>query len=143
MARATSSSPTSSSARIRKIDLAGIITTIAGTGAPGSSGDNGPATSALINGPTGLAFDPSGNLFFADTGNNRVREIAGAGVSTTPPVVTAVVNGASFTAGIAPGSWITLQGTGLAQTTRSWMSTDFAGSNLPTFQPRRRLGDGQ
>lgn len=54
----------------------GIITTIAGSGASGSAGDGGAATSAQLSGPTALALDSAGDLFIADTGNSRIREIA-------------------------------------------------------------------
>jgi sugar lactone lactonase YvrE len=63
--------------RIRKIDAAtGLITTIAGTGTQGFSGDNGLATSANIDSPTGLALDTANNLYVADTHNHRIRKIA-------------------------------------------------------------------
>ncbi len=52
-----------------------IITTIAGTGTAGFSGDNGQATSATISGPHGITIDSSGNVYFSDIGNNRVRKI--------------------------------------------------------------------
>jgi sugar lactone lactonase YvrE len=70
-------------ARIRKIDLSGIITTVAGTGRPGFSGDGGSAVDAQINSPNDLVFDASGNLYFADESNNRVRKIDTSGVITT------------------------------------------------------------
>ena len=61
----------------------GAVALVAGSRA-GYSGDNGQATSAQLNQPSGMAFDPSGNLFIADTGNNRIREIAAStGVITT------------------------------------------------------------
>ena len=63
---------------VRRIDGAsGIITTFAGslTGAPGTTGDNGPATGALLSGPWGVTLDASGNLYIADTGNHRIREV--------------------------------------------------------------------
>ncbi|HXD92710.1 MAG TPA: T9SS type A sorting domain-containing protein [Bacteroidia bacterium] len=75
--------------RIRKINTAGIITTIAGngfgagTGQGGFSGDGGPATAAALNFPTGMAFDATGNLYFSDMDNNRVRKINTAGIITT------------------------------------------------------------
>jgi hypothetical protein len=69
--------------RIRMVNLTtGIITTVVGTGAAGSGGDGGPATSAQLNGPYGVAVDGTGNLFIADTNNNRIREVS-AGIITT------------------------------------------------------------
>jgi sugar lactone lactonase YvrE len=71
--------------RIRRIDATtGVITTIAGNGTQGFSGDNGPATAASIDSPTGLALDASNNLYLADTHNHRIRRIdATTGVITT------------------------------------------------------------
>jgi hypothetical protein len=70
--------------KIRKIDTAGTITTIAGTGSPGFSGDGGPAIFAQTNQPCGLAVDSTGNVFFADFINNRIRRIdATTGIITT------------------------------------------------------------
>lgn len=71
------------------IAATGIITTVAGTGAPGYEGDGGPATQALLNGPQGLAMDGAGNLYFTDYGNNRVREVAGIGAPGSGPEPTA------------------------------------------------------
>lgn len=70
---------------IRRIDArTGVITTIAGTGEAGFSGDGGPATKAQMNQPYGLVIDRSGNLYTADRLNGRVRRIDGAtGVITT------------------------------------------------------------
>lgn len=63
--------------RIRVVDLAtGIITTFAGTGVKGFSGDNGPAATAQLARPFGVAFDAAGNLYVTDTFNNRIRRIA-------------------------------------------------------------------
>ena len=69
--------------RIRRVDAAGIITTIAGTGVPGFSGDDGPALHAQIWNPSGLAVDGAGNLFIADKANYRIRKIDGTGRITT------------------------------------------------------------
>jgi uncharacterized protein (TIGR03437 family) len=66
-----------SNARIRKVGLDGIITTFAGTGTAGYSGDQGPAASAQLSFPDHLYFDPQGNLFFID--DQRVRKITPAG----------------------------------------------------------------
>ena len=69
--------------RIRKIDGTGNITTIAGTGVCGYTGDNGPAAQATICGPTELALDSIGDIYFADTDNLVVRKISTGGVITT------------------------------------------------------------
>jgi sugar lactone lactonase YvrE len=69
--------------RIRKVNTDGIITTIAGTGAPGYNGDEIPATSAMLWDPYVGATDNSGNLFFSDYNNHRVRKITPSGVITT------------------------------------------------------------
>ena len=79
----TSPSTALPDARVRKIDKKGIITTVAGTGAPGSSGDDGPATAATLTFPWGLAFDTAGNLYIADGGAGRVRRVDKKGVITT------------------------------------------------------------
>lgn len=68
--------------RIRKIDAAGVITTVAGNGTPGYSGDGGAAVNAMIDQPTGLAFDASGNLYFSDLSGGRVRKIDTNGIIT-------------------------------------------------------------
>ncbi|HUY91114.1 MAG TPA: DUF4214 domain-containing protein [Pirellulales bacterium] len=71
--------------RIREVNLAtGVITTVAGNGVQGSSGDGGPATAASLLSPSGVAVDSSGNLFIADWGNNRIREVnLATGIITT------------------------------------------------------------
>ena len=74
--------------RIRKIGLDGIITTVAGSGDTGFfngsfSGDNGPATSVLLSNPADVAVDAAGNLYIADTFNNRIRKVSADGIITT------------------------------------------------------------
>ena len=69
--------------RVRKIDPAGVITTLAGTGESGFSGDGGPATEAWLDFPIGMAVDAAGNLYVADANNRRVRRIDPAGMITT------------------------------------------------------------
>src|SRR5262249_33581007 len=64
------------SARVRKIS-GGVLVTVAGNGLFGFSGDNGPATSAQISSPNGVAVDTAGNLYIADTGNARIRKVSG------------------------------------------------------------------
>jgi uncharacterized protein (TIGR03437 family) len=70
--------------RIRKVTPDGTITTIAGIG-PNTSplGDGGPATSAWLDTPTGVAVDTAGNVYIADCGNNRIRKVTPAGTITT------------------------------------------------------------
>jgi hypothetical protein len=68
--------------RVRRIDLqTGIIEAVAGTGVAGYSGDGGPALEATFNRPFGVAFDHYGNLYIADTFNNRIRKVK---LTTTP-----------------------------------------------------------
>ena len=69
--------------RLRKITPAGIISTVAGNGTAGYSGDGGPATAAEINNPYGVAIDGSGNIYIADYYNNRIRKVTPAGIITT------------------------------------------------------------
>jgi len=69
--------------RIRKVAPTGTISTVAGSGTPGFSGDDGPAVSAQVRSPNGLAVDPVGNLYIADTGNHVVRKVSPTGVIST------------------------------------------------------------
>jgi hypothetical protein len=68
---------------IRKVTASGTITTVAGNGTFGYSGDNGPATSAQLSWPYGVALDAAGDLYIADTYNNRIRMVAPGGTITT------------------------------------------------------------
>ena len=109
-----------SGARIRKIFTSGIVNTIAGAGARGYARDGGLATSATLNGATGLAVDSKGDVFFADTANNAVRELAFAGTNLS---IAAVTNGASNQTGaIAPGEVIVIYG------------SNIGAANLTTYQ---------
>jgi hypothetical protein len=69
--------------RIRKVDTNGIITTVAGNGIGGYSGDGGPATNASLRNPYGVGLDAAGNLFIADYNNNRIRKVDTNGIITT------------------------------------------------------------
>ncbi len=73
----------SSGQRIRRVSSNGTITTVAGNGVSGFSGDGGPATSASLGFPLGMAVDSLGNLYFADGDNNRIRRVSPSGVITT------------------------------------------------------------
>ena len=92
--------------RIRKVDTGGTITTIAGkttaVQSPGFSGDGGLATAATLSGPLGIVVDSSGNLYFGDNQNLKVRKINTAGIISTyagvfGPVSTPLGNGGPAT----------------------------------------------
>jgi uncharacterized protein (TIGR03437 family) len=96
--------------RIRKVTPAGTITTVAGTGGPGFGGDAGLAIAAQLATPLGVAIDEAGNLFVADYGNNRIRELS-SGPAIAP---NGIVNAASgVSGGVAPGEFVTIFGSGL------------------------------
>ncbi len=68
--------------RIRKISTTGVMSTVAGNGSKGFSGDGGPATSAAIS-PGGVAVDSAGNIYIADFSNNRIRKVTPQGIIST------------------------------------------------------------
>jgi uncharacterized protein (TIGR03437 family) len=68
---------------VRKVAPTGIITAFAGTGSPGFSGDGGAALNAQLHAPGALAVDAAGDVYIADTSNNRVRKVNNAGIITT------------------------------------------------------------
>ena len=70
--------------RVRRVDpTTGVITTFAGNGSSGFSGDGGLATQAQLSGPFGVAVDPAGNVYISDDGNSRVRKVTLDGMITT------------------------------------------------------------
>jgi hypothetical protein len=69
--------------RIRRVSAQGLIDTVAGNGTSGSGGDGGPATAASLTQPEGVAPTPAGGILIADTGNERIREVAPDGTITT------------------------------------------------------------
>jgi sugar lactone lactonase YvrE len=69
--------------RIRKVTASGVISTLAGSGVRGFSGDGGDAAAAKMTQPSGVAVDTAGNLYIADTGNNCVRKVTTGGVIST------------------------------------------------------------
>ena len=71
------------SSRIRRVSPDGIITTVAGTGIAGFSGDDGPAASAQLMNPFAIAVDATGNLFIAEPAGNRIRRVSTSGVIST------------------------------------------------------------
>jgi uncharacterized protein (TIGR03437 family) len=95
--------------RTRFIAADGTISTIAGTGGEGFSGDGGPATGAELSGNFGVALDLSGNMYIADSTNNRIREVYGAVPGAAPVISTAAfTNAATFQSGGSPGAIATI-----------------------------------
>ena len=112
--------------RIRKVSN-GVIATVAGNGTFGFSGDNGPATSAQLANPYGVAIDSAGNLYIGDSGNSRIR------VSAPLPIIRSVVNAASYATGpVSPGEMVTVFGTALGPATAASATMDPATGKLAT-----------
>ena len=109
--------------RIRKIAMSGIITTVAGTGEPGGSGDGGPALLAQLNSPHGLAFDAARNLLIADSANGRIRKLTTAGTITTivdqlndPEAIAVDASGSLFIAEMGRGRILKVSTSGTVST---------------------------
>jgi uncharacterized protein (TIGR03437 family) len=115
--------------RIRRVSAAtGTITTVAGTGRSGYTGDGGPATSAQLSFPRVVLVDATGNLYVSDAQNNVIRLLTPA-----PPSIGGVVTASAFGGfkSIAPGTWIEIYGSNLASGSRDWGGA-FNGVNAPT-----------
>jgi uncharacterized protein (TIGR03437 family) len=117
--------------RVRRVTADGIITAIAGIARSGYSGDQGPATSAQLSFPRGVAVNASGKVYIADNQNSVIRLL-------TPPVLPSINPGGVITASafgafrsIAPGAFIEIYGTNLASGSGDW-SNSFNGVNAPT-----------
>jgi len=110
--------------RVRRINPAGVITTIAGTGDAGSTGDNGLATLAELNSPRSVAVDSQHNVYIADTGNNSIRKITPGGTITTvagvqlsdPEYVAVDSNGSLYIADAGNGRVLKLTSGGAVST---------------------------
>jgi uncharacterized protein (TIGR03437 family) len=90
-----------------------VATPIAGTGTAGFSGDGGPATAAALDAPEGIALDGQGNIWIADSGNQRIRMLTLSGSPTGVVSAVTVANAASLAAGsIAPGEIVSIFGSG-------------------------------
>jgi len=117
--------------RIREVNIStGIITTIAGNGTAGYSGDGGAATGAALQYPRGLAVDGAGNVYFADNNNNAIRLLAP--VAAPSVTITSVSNAASGANGIVPNSWVSIFGSNFtpAGFTDTWANA-ITNGNLP------------
>lgn len=130
--------------RVRRVDLtSGIITTFAGTGVTGDSGDNGPATQATFFQPLSLSFDPQGNLYIADSLNNRVRRVspdgritafAGSSASTAStadniPAVNAFLPGVVWVSADSNGNVVLVAGVTVRQVSSQGIIRTVAGSS--------------
>ena len=107
---------------VRQVTPDGIIHLAGGTCTDGFAGDGGPALAAWMSTPGGILLDGSGDLYFADTDNNRVREMVPTGVVAPPlvipPTPLSVVNAASLVNGpVAPGEVVTIYGSGMGPQT--------------------------
>lgn len=124
--------------RIRKVDAAtGIITTIAGTGVNGFSGDNGPALSASFDSPVGICIDAAGNLFVTDNQNQRVRKIYLHGAPPPPTTGNAAVSISSSGSTICTGqtaNFTAVVSNGGASYTFQWKQNgNPVGGNVPQY----------
>ena len=130
--------------RIRKVDTSGIITTFAGAGERGYSGDGGPAVSAKLAWPRGVAVDGAGNLYIADAGNHRVRRVNSQGIITTVSKgsPTGVVVDASGNLYIADSSYNRirrLDTSGTLTTIAGTGSQGFSGDGGPAVEAELRV----
>jgi uncharacterized protein (TIGR03437 family) len=114
--------------RIRKVSAIGIITTVAGNGIAGLSGDGGPAAAAELFCPENLAVDASGNLFIADTFNSRIREVQAVNA------LGGIQNAASYAtaAAVSPGEMVVLYGVGMGPAALETLQVDGSTGLLET-----------
>ena len=122
---------------IREVNAStGMIQTVAGSGGGngfGYSGDGGPATSALMNGPTGVFADSSGNFFIADQFNNVIREVNAAGTITTVAGNTSGIAGFSGDGGPAVGAELFLPGNVWGDSSGNFFVSDFNNEVIRKF----------
>jgi uncharacterized protein (TIGR03437 family) len=115
-------------ARVRKVE-SGEISTVAGNGTPGYSGDDGPAGSAMLDYPSGVAVGPAGAVYVSDADNQRVRVL-----TLSPPSFGGIVNSASYVGGgLAPGEIVAIFGSGMGPGTPASLQLNSSGSVATTL----------
>ena len=117
--------------KIRKVAPNGIITTYAGNGLAGVTGDGGPALQARFNFPSGMTTDANGNLYIADTRNDKIRKVSPPPVPqvrTESPVLTSFGGKAGFSS----NTYVEVYGQNFSTISRLWAGSDFSGVNAPT-----------
>jgi uncharacterized protein (TIGR03437 family) len=134
--------------RVRLVTTDGNIATIAGTGDATYNGDDGPAVQVALSSPFGVTLDGQGNVFVADSGNNRVRMLSTSQtVVTTPPptqlINVTLANAASLAAGpLAPGEIFSIFGTGIGPAAAVTGTYDAAGTLSTTLADVQVLFNG-
>jgi len=147
--------------RIREVTISsGNISTVAGNGDADYSGENGPATSATLNGPEGVAVDSSGNIFIADSLNRRVREVVGGNISLfagtgqpcTPSTAKCGDDGAAKNALLSNPTTVALDSAGnifiadpptnRIREVSGGIITTIAGNGIPCVKANNPCGDG-
>jgi sugar lactone lactonase YvrE len=141
--------------RIRKVSPSGIIITVAGAGTKGFTGDGGPATSAEMNQPRGVAVDAAGNLFIADAYNFSIRRVSLSGIITTVagdgtrgfsadggPATSARLDYPTRVAVDASGSLFIADGGRIRKVSPSGIITTVAGNATLSFSASSFSGDG-
>jgi uncharacterized protein (TIGR03437 family) len=123
--------------RVRLVTPDGNIATIAGTGIAAYNGDSGAALGIALYNPAGVAVDSQGNVWVADTGNNRIRQLSATQVVVTPPPQMGTVtlaNAASLQPGpLAPGELFSIFGQGIGPTTAATGAFDATGKLSATL----------
>jgi uncharacterized protein (TIGR03437 family) len=123
--------------RIRTITPDGNMHTIAGSGLPGFAGDGLTADFASFMGPLGVAVDAGGNVYVADTGNNRVRMLT---PQNTPTPAVRTIQGPNVATQLAPGALFSLYGSALAPAGYSFLVTS---ATWPRSAPANGTGPGE
>lgn len=116
---------------VHQMETNGTVSTVAGGGLT-LNGENVPATSVALGNVWAVAVDATGTVYLTDSTNGRVKKVTPR--STPPsalPVISSVVSGANFLAGITPNSWVTIRGANLAPRTNTWDAA-IVGGVLPT-----------